>query len=74
MMFEDLYHEPSLGILVGLVRHYIHRMEAASREEVSGCHRFSHAKFRRVLVFCATLEANFFWCRGRMKVFLTSCT
>lgn len=34
MVFEGLYHEPSLGHLVGLVRHYIHRMEVVSKEEV----------------------------------------
>lgn len=38
MMFEGLYHEPSLGHLVGLVRHYIHRMEVVSKEEVRGFH------------------------------------
>lgn len=34
IFFEGLYHEPSLGHLVGLVRYYVHRMEVVSKEEV----------------------------------------
>lgn len=34
MMFEGLYHEPSLGHLVALVRYYVHEMDMLSLKEV----------------------------------------
>lgn len=57
MLFEGLYHEPSLGHLVGLVRYYVHRMEVVSKEEVREA---LHGK----LVFLSTPLCFYFSRRG----------